>query len=319
MENIRKCFVCGVESKYKKVCLRKEFNMYLCDKHYFQKKKYGDFLDCNPRGVFDKNEIRIFNNYIEVDCYDSYGNVKATFLADVDDINIVKKYKWKVTEKTNKLYVTTMINKSPKYYHRMIMKCENLEVDHINGNSLDNRKSNLRLVNRQEQMHNLKPKIDNTSGIRGVSKDSRNGKYTVDFIFNKTRVYFKNFDTIQEACFVRYICESILNKNRFTENDHRILKYISEINEDQKISLFNYTLNKLKEKFNFLEELKMQICMNEDKDYVKMMQNKLKENNYYCPCSTEKNEDTKCMCKEFRDKQDEGFCHCMLYYKVNNE
>ena len=39
----------------------------------------------------------------------------------------------------------------------------------------------------------------------------------------------------------------------------------------------------------------------------------------YCPCVVEKNENTKCMCKEFREQiQDpdfEGYCHCMLYYK----
>ena len=45
----------------------------------------------------------------------------------------------------------------------------------------------------------------------------------------------------------------------------------------------------------------------------------LKENDGYCPYKTMKNEDTKCMCKEFReqvaDPNFEGFCHCKLYYK----
>ena len=39
----------------------------------------------------------------------------------------------------------------------------------------------------------------------------------------------------------------------------------------------------------------------------------------YCPCRLEQTEDTKCMCKEFKeqiaDPNFEGFCHCMLYYK----
>ena len=38
-----------------------------------------------------------------------------------------------------------------------------------------------------------------------------------------------------------------------------------------------------------------------------------------CPCRTVRNEDTKCMCREFReqikDPDFEGYCHCMLYYK----
>lgn len=44
---------------------------------------------------------------------------------------------------------------------------------------------------------------------------------------------------------------------------------------------------------------------------------KLKENNGYCPCVLVQNDDTKCMCKEFR-KMTEGTCHCGLYVKTAN-
>ena len=51
----------------------------------------------------------------------------------------------------------------------------------------------------------------------------------------------------------------------------------------------------------------------------KMVKEGLKKKNGYCPCRLEMNEDTKCMCKEFReqiaDENFEGYCHCMLYYK----
>lgn len=63
----------------------------------------------------------------------------------------------------------------------------------------------------------------------------------------------------------------------------------------------------------------MKIKFNEDKEIVKTIQEGLKKNDGYCPCRIEKNEDTKCMCKEFReqvkDPEFEGYCHCMLYYK----
>jgi len=65
----------------------------------------------------------------------------------------------------------------------------------------------------------------------------------------------------------------------------------------------------------------MSIKLNEDKEVVKMVKEGLEKNNGYCPCRLEKNEDTKCMCKEFReqikDPNFEGYCHCMLYYKSN--
>jgi ferredoxin-thioredoxin reductase catalytic subunit len=63
----------------------------------------------------------------------------------------------------------------------------------------------------------------------------------------------------------------------------------------------------------------MKIRFNEDEAIVKMIQDGLKEKGGYCPCRREISEDTKCMCKEFReqikDPDFEGYCHCLLYYK----
>lgn len=59
----------------------------------------------------------------------------------------------------------------------------------------------------------------------------------------------------------------------------------------------------------------MKIIQNPDKEFVAEIRQKLKENNGYCPCSLIKSEDTKCMCKEFRETY-EGMCHCGLYIKT---
>ena len=42
------------------------------------------------------------------------------------------------------------------------------------------------------------------------------------------------------------------------------------------------------------------------------------ENDGYCPCTVIKNEDTKCMCKEFKE-QDSGVCHCGRFEKVGEK
>lgn len=42
----------------------------------------------------------------------------------------------------------------------------------------------------------------------------------------------------------------------------------------------------------------------------------VRQNNGYCPCAVDKNEDTKCMCKKFRDQNEPGLCDCGLYEKV---
>ena len=62
----------------------------------------------------------------------------------------------------------------------------------------------------------------------------------------------------------------------------------------------------------------MKIKVNPDKELAELVRQKLKENQVYCPCRRDKNEDTKCICKEFRE-QTEGECHCGLYVKVKDE
>ena len=42
----------------------------------------------------------------------------------------------------------------------------------------------------------------------------------------------------------------------------------------------------------------------------------LKKNGGYCLCMPSKNEDTKCPCKEFRESEIEGECHCGRYQKT---
>lgn len=63
----------------------------------------------------------------------------------------------------------------------------------------------------------------------------------------------------------------------------------------------------------------MAVRLNEDTAVVEKVKAGLREKNGYCPCVLQMNEDTKCMCRDFREKINdpdfEGYCHCMLYYK----
>lgn len=63
----------------------------------------------------------------------------------------------------------------------------------------------------------------------------------------------------------------------------------------------------------------MAVRLNEDKEVVAVVREGLKRTGGYCPCRLERTEDTRCICKEFReqiaDPDFRGFCHCMLYYK----
>lgn len=60
------------------------------------------------------------------------------------------------------------------------------------------------------------------------------------------------------------------------------------------------------------------IYMNPDEEFFEKISNKVKDNDGYCPCMLVRNKDTKCMCKEFTDKQENGFCRCKRYYKLDS-
>jgi ferredoxin-thioredoxin reductase catalytic subunit len=60
----------------------------------------------------------------------------------------------------------------------------------------------------------------------------------------------------------------------------------------------------------------LKITVNPNEKIVKEVRQKLQENDFYCPCKLIKNKDTKCMCKEFLEQKENGYCHCNLYYKT---
>lgn len=57
------------------------------------------------------------------------------------------------------------------------------------------------------------------------------------------------------------------------------------------------------------------ISVNPDKDKVAEIRQAVKDNDGYCPCQLERNEDTKCICNNFLKQEESGWCHCGLYYK----
>ena len=72
------------------------------------------------------------------------------------------------------------------YYVTGIDPAEN-EVDHKNGNSLDNRFNNLRLATDSQNSRNQKKSKDNTSGFKGVSWDKQHKKWRARIgVNNKT-------------------------------------------------------------------------------------------------------------------------------------
>lgn len=84
--------------------------------------------------------------------------------------------------------------------HRIIMNCKKgEEIDHKDGNGLNNRKSNLRFCNQSENMSNTGLKKTNTSGFKGVSFCKNYNNWDARITFNNRQICLGKFDTPEEA------------------------------------------------------------------------------------------------------------------------
>jgi hypothetical protein len=91
-------------------------------------------------------------------------------------------------------------------------------VNHEDGDSSNNRLSNLRLVDYFANNQNAKKRKDNVSGVTGVYFDKRSGKWlSVIYAYNK-RIHLGTFKTFEDAVATRKEAE---NKYGFHENHGR--------------------------------------------------------------------------------------------------
>jgi len=125
-------------------------------------------------------------------------------LVDDDDFEKINKYKWHVRKDRNKWYALRDIGKPGKrkhiHMHRFIMNTpEGMETDHINNDGLDNRKSNLRVCTKNQNMHNAEKRADNTSGMKGVYWHKAAKRWHVRIKVNKKYISLGYFDNIEDA------------------------------------------------------------------------------------------------------------------------
>ena len=248
MNEIRKCEICGITSDIKRIKYSSAVNMTLCSKHNNQYRTYGKFLDCNQQSRKDPNKYTIHGDYTEIYTYDYKGDIEETFIIDTEDLSKVLEHKWRTCYKRGKAYIVTGNNKQYPitYLARYLLDYSGeLEVDHIDGNTLNNRKSNLRIGDRTVQCGNLAPRKTNKIGVRGVAYDPKNDVYIVDFSFDKHRYYTKPWHKIEEAVYARYMMETKLNPYRYTSNDEKIHSFIDNMSLESKKSVEDYLSQKL--------------------------------------------------------------------------
>ena len=84
--------------------------------------------------------------------------------------------------------------------HRHILNAPKyLLVDHIDGNGLNNQKSNLRLCTHSDNMHNSKKQENNTSGYKGVTWHKGRKLWQAQIMVNGKSMYLGRFANKEEA------------------------------------------------------------------------------------------------------------------------
>jgi hypothetical protein len=120
-------------------------------------------------------------------------------LVDDADYEWLNKYKWYSGARGYVISSTTADGKKGvMYMHREIMKTpRDMQTDHINGNKLDNRRSNLRICTSAQNRANKGKQSNNTAGYKGICWSKAAKKWQAQITVNKKTIYLGLFVEIK--------------------------------------------------------------------------------------------------------------------------
>ena len=124
-------------------------------------------------------------------------------IVDSEDFEQLSKHKWYAQKCKNSFYALRNTKGSPtrtkEYMHRKIINAqEGQEIDHRNGNGLDNRRCNLRDCTRSQNNQN-RHKTKGTSQYKGVSWYKNGNKWRTEIMLNLKRYHLGYFNSEIEA------------------------------------------------------------------------------------------------------------------------
>lgn len=135
-------------------------------------------------------------------------------VAQVDDADIplLSSFTWSLLKVKHLCYavhlkrvmVGTKASTTAVLMHRLLTGAKNgTDVDHINGDGLDNRRCNLRVCSRAENLRNARVGQRNTSGYKGVSWQKDKRRWRAEITVNYKRIRLGEFKHLQDAVAAR--------------------------------------------------------------------------------------------------------------------
>jgi len=152
---------------------------------------------------------RKYNRYILKENYGvGFTNKGQEFYFDLEDFDKIKSYCWVLHKSRWGYYVEArdIKNKNSKTLkmHRLVMNAEiDKKIDHINRITVNNQKSNLRIVGDLENQHNRGERKDNKTGRNGVMFRKDTEKYRVRIGLNYKEISVGQYDTLEGAIVAR--------------------------------------------------------------------------------------------------------------------
>jgi len=149
-----------------------------------------------PRTI---RQIRIVGNIAFVPLTRGYEAV-----IDAADVPLVNGFNWQAMVTSRSVYAQRTDRTDPKprsvRMHRTIVgEPAGLQVDHIDGDGLNNQRDNLREVTPSQNAKNQRKHRDNTSDLKGVSFHKRDGKWSAQIGVDGKQKHLGYFDTKEEA------------------------------------------------------------------------------------------------------------------------
>lgn len=128
-------------------------------------------------------------------------------LVDDEDFKWLNKTRWYARWSKSEKVFYAVSAQGKLLIHREIMKTpKGLVVDHINHDTLDNRKENLRNVTQRQNTMNSKPRKNNKVGLKGVFIDR--GRFRAQITLSGKNVYLGWYKTKEEAAQARKKAEN---------------------------------------------------------------------------------------------------------------
>lgn len=121
-------------------------------------------------------------------------------LFDPEDFDLIRPHKWRLTQDGYLLTSDPANRQTGIYMHRLIMNApQEMQIDHIDGNKLDNRKSNLRICTKRQNLCNADSQKARRKGKYKGCYLLKSGRYRSTIKTNGKAVYLGEYDTEENA------------------------------------------------------------------------------------------------------------------------